>query len=138
MLLLQGCGTVDKAVKEYYVLQDQIRIGDSKENVLSLLEPSQSRLSAAHTKPPQRFTRDGRLYDIYYVRSGQIPDGATTDDELTPYIFEDGILIEIGWDFLGGPERTAAEVAREQAEIEKARASATKIEVNQEINQETK
>ena len=136
-MLLQGCGTVDKAIKEYYVVHDQIRVGDSKEKVLSLLEPGQSKLSARHKKPPMRFTRDGHLYDVYFVRSGSIPDRQTTDDELTPYVFEDGILIEIGWDFLGGPKRTSDEVAREQAQIEKARASATQIEVKQEVNQES-
>ena len=28
----------------------------------------------------------------------------TTDDEFTPYIFEDGKLIAIGWHILGGPK----------------------------------
>lgn len=136
MLILQGCGTVDRAIKEYYAVQDEIRIGDTKEKVLSLLEPGQSKLSVRNKKPPMRFTRDGHLYDVYYVRSGRIPDRQTTDDELTPYIFEDGILIEIGWDFLGGPKRTSEEVARERAEIEKASASATQIDITQEVNQE--
>jgi hypothetical protein len=138
VFLLSGCGAVDKVVKEYRGLQDQIKLGDPKEKVLPLLEQNQEKLSAVHKKPPQRFTRNGHLYDVYFARSGQVPDGATTDDEFTPYVFEDGLLTEIGWDFLGGPERTAAEVAREQAEIDKARASATQIEVNQEITQETK
>ena len=137
LLVLQGCGTVDKAVKEYYDVQDEIRIGDTKEKVLSLLEPGQEKLSARNKKPPTRYTKDGHVYDIYYARTGRIPDSETTDDELTPHIFEDGILIAIGWDYLGGPERTSAEVARERAQIEKARASATKIEVKQEVNQDS-
>ncbi len=123
-----GCATVPKAIESYYYAYEHIQLGDSKEKVLSLLKPAQSSLGAAQQKPQERFSRDGHIYDIYYARSAWIPDGETTDDEFTPYIFKDNVLTEIGWDYLGGPERTSAEVAREQAEIEKARASAARIE----------
>ena len=128
LILLTGCASVQKTVDTYSGIYEQIRLGDSKEKVLSLLKPAQSSLGVAQQKPQERFSRDGHIYDIYYARSAWIPDGETTDDEFTPYIFKDNVLIEIGWDYLGGPERTSAEIAREQAEIEKARASAARIE----------
>ena len=31
-------------------------------------------------------------------------DGLTTDDEFTPYIFNNGKLVGIGWQVLGGPK----------------------------------
>jgi cell division protein FtsB len=130
VFFLAGCATIDKAVQDYRLVYEQIKLGDSKQKVLSLLEPCQSELDAATKKPFERFSRDGHIYDIYYARSARIPNGCTTDDEFTPYIFRDGVLVEIGWDFLGGPKRTSVDVARENAELEKAKASATKIETN--------
>jgi len=37
------------------------------------------------------------------MRSARQPDGLTTDDELTPYIFNDERLVGIEWQVLGGP-----------------------------------
>ncbi|MCK4883206.1 MAG: DUF3192 domain-containing protein [Candidatus Omnitrophica bacterium] len=138
VFLMYGCTTtsdvIDEAVREYYTVQDEIKIGDSKEDVLALLELSQSHLKPVSQKPSARFTKDGSVYDIYYVRTGRVPDGQTTDDEFTPYIFENDVLIEIGWDYLGGEKRTSAEVARERVEIWKAEAGATKVSIETEQN----
>ncbi|MBN2484257.1 MAG: DUF3192 domain-containing protein [Candidatus Omnitrophica bacterium] len=136
LVIFTGCARVPKAVHNYYAAYDHIQLGDSKAKVLSLLEPDQQRMGFADRKPQERFSRDGHIYDIYYARSAYIPDGETTDDEFTPYIFKDGILLEIGWEFLGGPQRTSAEVAREHAEVEKAKASAPRIETT--IKQSTR
>jgi len=38
------------------------------------------------------------------MRSARQPDGLTTDDEFTPYIFNDERLVRIGWQVLGGPK----------------------------------
>jgi hypothetical protein len=135
LVIFTGCARIPKAVNNYYAAYDYIQLGDSREKVISLLQPAQTTLGFAERKPQERFSRDGHIYDIYYARSAYIPDGETTDDEFTPYIFKDGVLVEIGWDFLGGPKRTAAEVAREHAEVEKAEASAPKIETR--IEQKT-
>ncbi|MBU0469290.1 MAG: DUF3192 domain-containing protein [Candidatus Omnitrophica bacterium] len=139
-LLLCGCATtnkvIDNVVIEYQGIQDNIKIGDSKEKFLSLLEPNQSKLNAASRKPPTRYTENGSVFDVYYIRTGRIPDGATTDDEFTPYIFKDGALAEIGWEHLGGAKRTSVDVAKEYAEIRKAEAGATKVETNWAINNE--
>lgn len=73
MLILQGCGTVDRAIKEYYAVQDEIRIGDTKEKVLSLLEPGQSKLSVRNKKPPMRFTREGISMMFIMCDQGEFP-----------------------------------------------------------------
>ena len=38
------------------------------------------------------------------MRTGRQPDGLTTDDEFTPYIFNNGKLVGIGWHLIGGPK----------------------------------
>lgn len=133
-LLITGCLTINKSVQRYMDVYEQIKLGDTKEKVLNLLEPIQKELHISQRKASERFSHDGYIYDIYYARSAWVPDNSTTDDEFTPYIFKDGILIAIGWDFLGGPKRTSADVAREIYEIERAKASAPKIETNVEQN----
>jgi len=42
------------------------------------------------------------LIEIYFMRSGRQPDGLRTDDEFTPYVFNDGKLVGVGWQVLGG------------------------------------
>jgi hypothetical protein len=48
------------------------------------------------------YKKEGILVDILYFRSGWNSDGLTTDDEFTPYIFNDGKLVAVGWQFIGG------------------------------------
>ncbi len=47
---------------------------------------------------------DDVLVEIYYMRTGWVSDGITTDDEFTPFIFNNGQLVGIGWASLGGPK----------------------------------
>ena len=44
--------------------------------------------------------KDKTLEVIYYVTDVKSYDGAITDDELTPLVFDNGILIGWGWSFL--------------------------------------
>ena len=53
-------------------------------------------------KQPDRYVKDGVNVEIIYFRSGWQPDGLVTDDEFTPYLFNDGKLVAIGWAILGG------------------------------------
>jgi len=49
----------------------------------------------------QKIQKNGREYDIaYYLTHIRQPDDRTTDDELTPFIFEDNRLIAKGWYYL--------------------------------------
>ena len=58
--------------------------------------------------------KEGRAVEIYYFRSSRIPDGALTDDEVTPYVFVDGSLVSVGWAALGGPRTYGDTQAREK------------------------
>lgn len=44
--------------------------------------------------------KDKTLEVIYYVTDVKRDDGAITDDELTPLVFDNGTLIGWGWSFL--------------------------------------
>ena len=103
--LLCGCASVyTKTINQYTMASASIKLGDSKAEVLQKLEPTQSELSVLDKKQPETFKKDGKLVEIYFFRSGWQDDGLTTDDEFTPYIFEDGVLKAIGWTVLGGPK----------------------------------
>jgi len=105
---LAGCGLdqqfrIDSVITDYYRLASQIHLGDSKEKVQEILGPLQNRLDSTQRKPSQAFQQDGKLVEIFYFRTQRIPDGLTTDDEFTPYIFIDGKLQGVGWTALGIP-----------------------------------
>lgn len=104
-VLFSGCASVYKeTINRYTAVAASIKLGDSKESVLKKLNPTQEKLSARDVKLPESFKKDGKLVEIYFFRSGWQDDGLTTDDEFTPYIFEDGRLKAIGWTVLGGPK----------------------------------
>lgn len=107
-MLLAGCGLdaqfrIDGVITDYYRLAPQIHIGDSRERVTEILGPLQDRLGSTERKLSQAFQQDGKLVEILYFRTQRIPDGLTTDDEFTPYVFIDGKLHGIGWTALGIP-----------------------------------
>ena len=107
-MLLAGCGLdaqfrIDGVITDYHRLAPQIHVGDSKERVSEILGPLQERLDSTERKPSQAFQQDGKLLEILYFRTQRIPDGLTTDDEFTPYVFIDGKLHGFGWTALGIP-----------------------------------
>ena len=100
-----GCtNNYTKSIEAYYRQSQGIQLGETKEQVLSKLAETQEILDIADRKSPERFNKDGKLIQIFYFRTHWNDDGLTTDDEFTPYIFEDGILEAIGWHSLGGPK----------------------------------
>lgn len=106
LVFVVGCTryNIDQAVKKYKQHAPKIQIGDTKNHVLSILEPTQVSLGPNQNKMPEQFTKDNKTVEIYYFRSLRQPDGLTTDDEFTPYVFQDGTLVAIGWFYLGGPK----------------------------------
>jgi hypothetical protein len=80
----------------------RIDLGMTKVQVSDILVPSQKRLSTSEIKQPDRYMKDGVAVDIIYYRSGWQSDGITTDDEFTPYLFNDNKLVAIGWHSIGG------------------------------------
>ena len=108
-ILFTGCGAVHElqvksATSSYFEVAQKVDLGDSKDSVLNLLLPTQKGLSATLTKSSEKYVNDDVLVEIYYMRTGWVSDGITTDDEFTPFIFNNGQLVGIGWASLGGPK----------------------------------
>lgn len=101
---------IDGAISAHDAIADQVRLGDTRENALAILMPTQNGLPNDAVKRPDHYIKDGVQVDIYYMRSGRQPDGLTTDDEFTPYVFNNSILVGIGWACIGGP-RTQGQAA---------------------------
>lgn len=59
-------------------------------------------LKNTEIKQPNMYKKKGVLVEILYFRSGWQSDDLTTDDEFTPYLFNNGELVAVGWAILGG------------------------------------
>ena len=121
--LFTGCGPsiqrrYSTAIGHHARLSKQIEIGDSKEQVLRLLEPAQQNLPSGGLRPPDRFVDGETLVEIYYFRSGFVSDGVVTDDEFTPYVFKNGRLASTGWAALGGPKTRAQRPLQIEADVD--------------------
>jgi len=103
-VIFSGCEGVHSSIKKYYAVAGQVQLGDSKERVFQILMPTQEKLPYDEMKFPDSYMEGNDLMEIHYFRSGRQPDNLTTDDEFTPYIFKNEILIAIGWKTLGGPK----------------------------------
>jgi len=99
-----GCEGVHSSIKKYYSVADQVQLGDSKEKVFGILVPTQVKLPYDEMKPADFYMEGEDFMEIHYFRSGRQPDNLTTDDEFTPYVFKNEVLIAIGWKTLGGPK----------------------------------
>ena len=106
MLMLTGCAPSRSqfTVDEYVASAPKVSLGMSKEEVKEILKPSQQRLKNTEIKHSDIYDKEGVLVEILYFRSGWQDDGLTTDDEFTPYLFNDGELVAVGWAVLGGPK----------------------------------
>ena len=113
--LVLGCGinahlhALRTSIKMYEDVSGQIELGDTKESFLSLILPTQEPLKeySGFRKPPDKYMKKDVLVEIYFVMSNHQHDGIKTDDEFTPYVFNNGKLIGIGWSILGGPSTQA-------------------------------
>jgi hypothetical protein len=110
LLMLCGCGLmIDKAISRHHEVAGQISLGDSKQKVLSVLQPIENDIPSAARRTSEAFLvadsqgKEHRI-EIYYFRSARYADEMLTDDEFTPYVFKDGYLVAIGWAYLGGPK----------------------------------
>ena len=91
-------------VDQYAQRASEVSLGMSKGQVHEILSPTQVGLPAAGIKQPDRYMKESVAVDIIYYRSGWQSDGLATDDEYSPYIFNDDKLVGIGWTILGGPK----------------------------------
>jgi hypothetical protein len=106
LIFLVGCVTTkwEMTVNDYNEKAGLVDLGMTTAKVTEILKPTQYRLKNTEIKQPDRYLKDGVKVEIIYFRSGWQSDGLTTDDEFTPYIFNDGKLVAIGWATLGGPK----------------------------------
>ena len=98
--------SITDAIESYELKAGQVSLGDTKEQVLNILIPTQLNLSSQFSKPPKYIEND-KIKEIFFFRSRSFADGIVTDDEFMPYIFEDNILVAIGWTTIGGPKTQA-------------------------------
>lgn len=104
LLLLAGCAFVsvyEQTADDYALAAPNVELGMARQRVVEILRPSQRRLDNTEIKQADKFTNDGVNVEILYFRSGWQSDGFTTNNEFTPYIFNDGKLVAIGWATLG-------------------------------------
>ena len=108
MILLAGCSVNEfqHTVDEYQKASRAIELGMTKQEVEQILDPTQTLLPSTSRRQSDRYMKDGVAVTILYYRSGWTSDGLTTDDEFTPHIFNDGKLVAIGWQVLGGVKST--------------------------------
>ena len=100
-----GCSLmIDSYISKYSKVADSVSLGNSKESVLSKLNPTQKGLPAKYKKSKEAYYEGDDLIEIHYFRTGRQPDGLKTDDEFTPYIFKNNKLVGIGWTVIGGPK----------------------------------
>ena len=108
LVTLAGCVAITSpyqlTVDDYMIAAPKVSLGMSKSDVIGLLQPTQVHLKNTDIKQPDMYKKDGTLVEILYFRSGWQPDGLTTDDEFTPYLFNDDELVAVGWAILGGPK----------------------------------
>jgi len=113
-LVLAGCSSeLHTAISAYEESAGQVEIGMDKEQVLSILQPTQEILGSDEQRAPERYVdENGQLVEIHYFRSNAYYDDVLTDDEFTPYVFRNGKLQAIGWAALGGPKTQAVPYPR--------------------------
>lgn len=113
-LSLVGCAifypTEQRVVDNCILVAQQVTLGMDKQRVKQILDPSQKGLMAAQSKLVEQYIDEEILVEILYFRSSFQRDGILTDDEFTPYIFNNGVLVAIGWTTLGGPKTQAQPV----------------------------
>ena len=112
--LMFGCvgSQIDSAINKHAQVANRINLGDSKNKVLTLLLPTQEGVPSNARKSREMYSADGKSIEIHYMRTGRQPDGLTTDDEFTPYIFTDNVLTAVGWQTLGGEKSHGQEVVQ--------------------------
>lgn len=88
---------VDKAIAAYKKAASQIEIGASKADVMGILGPIQDDLPPDQGKESEGFMQNGKAFEIAYLRSRRRPNAPITDDDFTPFVFEDAKLVCKGW-----------------------------------------
>lgn len=102
--MLSGCAVqkIDDAIANYRQVSHQISLGDSKVKVIPILDEAQKDVPIKWLKSSESYIKNSIKVEIYYSRTRRQADGLLTDDEFTPYVFNNGKLVAIGWTSIGG------------------------------------
>jgi len=95
---------IDEQISLVNSFTPNIELGIKKSDFVALANSAGIKFEGEFYKRPDSYIKDGKTYNIYFLRTDRQPDGLKTDDEFTPYIFEKDTLIAIGWSYLGGPK----------------------------------
>ena len=134
LLILSGCASNNSrkhsaAPRAYDDAVKNIYLGMEKRDFDNVMRPVNEKTTDNAKRRSEAYQRNGMVYEIVYIRSGWVSDNALTDDEYTPYLFQDSSLIGYGWAAVGGKKTDSADIAR-------ASASASRVE--QKVNVNTK
>ena len=106
-LSLVGCAPsliTQQAVSDYPILASNVSIGDAKEYVLSILKTSQVLIPTHFKKRPESYLSYGVPVEIHFMRT-DLSSGTSNDDEdFTPYLFKNDVLVSIGWRYVSKTE----------------------------------
>ncbi|HAN80708.1 MAG TPA: hypothetical protein DCQ47_04565 [Gammaproteobacteria bacterium] len=107
MISLLGCGSntiTEQAVGDYKKAYSKISIGDARRHVLAILETSQQVIPLRFKKQPERYLSYGEQVEIHFVRTGLASGISNHDDDFTPFVFKNDILVSIGWTYVSKTE----------------------------------
>ena len=109
-----------KAVEDYEKSLLKISIGDARGHVLAILDTSQQVIPLRFKKRPERYLSYGEQVEIHFVRTGLESGISNHDDDYTPYVFKNDVLVSVGWTYVSKTEflnksREAISAGRSQA-----------------------
>jgi hypothetical protein len=127
LFILSGCASNGDAPRAYNDAVRSVYIGMEKRDFDFVMRPVNDVTLNSSKRRSEAYQSNGMLYEIVYIRSGWVSDYLQTDDEYTPFLFQDGTLIGYGWAAVGGTKTTSNDIAKEKA-------GATKVNVQQNNN----
>jgi hypothetical protein len=118
--LLNGCVQVQnpevlirEEIKKYDVIKSEISLGDTKNKVVGLINNYHKSFHESFRRDSESYIKEnGVVVDIHYALTNHYRDGLISDDEYTPYIFNNNKLVGIGWSLIGGP-KTQGQIKRQ-------------------------
>ena len=107
MFSLLGCGSntiTEQAVVDNKKAYSKISIGDARGHVLAILETSQQVIPLRFKKQPERYLSYGERVEIHFVRTALTSGISNHDNDFTPYVFKNDILVSVGWTYVSKTE----------------------------------
>ncbi len=104
---LIGCApslVTQQAVADYQTVAPKVSIGDAKDHVLSTLQTSQDMIPAHFKKRPERYLSYGVPVEIHFIRTDLASGMANADEDFTPYLFKNDVLVSVGWRYVSKTE----------------------------------